>query len=140
MKKTRDLLGLTCLCSSLFSEPAVTRLLLSTRIMRCPADGQRRQYMCVSLQLVCVGEDGSFKCLMSVCCQATWEQTDHMHGNVGRQAVLMAGKKASQLCSLCLAQLLWSDSTWKTVGILQPLNMYCTLMRIHAVIRTHFLY
>lgn len=93
LKKTCDLFGLTCLCSSLFSEPAVTLLLLSTRIRRCPADGQRQQYVCVPLQVLCVGEDGSFKCFMSVCCPATWEQTDHMHGNVGRQALLMAGKR-----------------------------------------------
>lgn len=49
--------------------------------------------MHVLLQLVCVGEDGSFKCSMSVCSPAAWEHYDHMHGDVGRQAVLEAGKR-----------------------------------------------
>lgn len=50
-------------------------------------------YMCALFQLVCVGEDGSFKCCMSVRSPAAWEHTDHMHGNVGRLGVLTAGER-----------------------------------------------
>lgn len=106
-KKTCDLLGLTCLCSSLFSEPAATRLPLSAGIMRCRADGHRRDsrhiYMCVCVclpQPVCVGEDGSLKCCVSVRSPAAWEHADHMHGAAGRRAVLTGRRKAIPLCSL----------------------------------------
>lgn len=123
LKRTCDPLGLTCLCSSLVSEPAVTRLLLSTGIMGCRADGRRGDspHTCALLQLACVGEDGSFKCCMSARSPAAWEHTDHMHGSVGRQAALTA-TKAIQLCSLGLAQLRRSDSTWKTVRRLHTSN------------------
>lgn len=90
-KKTCNLLGINCLCSSLFSEPAVTRLLLSTGITGCRADGRRQSACkCALLQHVFGGEDGSSKCSLTVCSPVTWEQTDHMHGTVGIQAVLMA--------------------------------------------------
>lgn len=69
----------------------MTRLLLSTGITGCRADGRRQSACkCALLQHVFVGEDGSSKCSMTVCSTVTWEQTDHMHGTVGIQAVLMA--------------------------------------------------
>lgn len=43
-------------------------------------------------------------------------------------------RKASQLCSLCLARLLWPDSTWKTVNYTSV--VYWALMRMHGIIRT----
>lgn len=107
-KKTCDLLGVTCLCSSLVSEPAVTRLLLSTGIMGCRVDGRRGDSRAL-LQLVCVGEDGSFKCCMFVRSPAAWEHTDHMHGNVGRQAVLTAGERPFNF-----AHLVWLGSSGLT--------------------------